>query len=483
MDPDTIVLRSAGIDIGSATSHLVVSAITLKRLGRAHSSRYVTVKRLVDYESPVIFTPYSHEDAIDAEQLITLIGEWLREARNGRREIDTGVVLLTGEAVRKKNAHAIAERITEVAGDFVCAAAGDLFEAQMAAWGSGTVSLSVDEGTMMNVDVGGGTTKVAVAVNGEVVARCVFRVGARAVVVDEQGQVCRLEPSGAIACKALGLPAHLGARLPADARERIATWMIDRLDEYLFNEPMPEAARALVITPALQLPAEIDGVVFSSGVAEHIYEREQRDFGDLGRQLAAAIHAKAQGSKWPWKWFTNSAPIRATVLGISQQTVEVSGDTVYIGKDVRLPVKNRRIVNVDLRDVDPSAIVPEMEAASGESHMTSLDGGLAWNVRCEGRREFSYMRQLAHGLGIGARQLDTGPSVIILSEDVALTIGRLIGSELGIKADVVVVDGLASTGDFIDIGRYQVNSGTLPVVLKSFLFDEPQAVVAVDGRG
>lgn len=122
LPPDTIVLVSAGIDIGTATSQLLVSRIVLKRLGRAHSSRYIVASREAVFESPVVFTPYLDLYTIDSETLVATITKWLEDASSAG-EIESGVVLLTGEAVRRTNAEAIANRISRLAGDFVCAAA------------------------------------------------------------------------------------------------------------------------------------------------------------------------------------------------------------------------------------------------------------------------------------------------------------------------------------------------------------------------
>ena len=125
MPPDTIVLLSAGSDIGTATSQMLVSRIVLKRLGRAHSSRYIVDSREAVFDSPVVFTPYLDDVTIDSDALTGTIAGWLVAAAP-EGAIESGVVLLTGEAVRRKNAEAIASRIGHLAGDFVCAAAGDL---------------------------------------------------------------------------------------------------------------------------------------------------------------------------------------------------------------------------------------------------------------------------------------------------------------------------------------------------------------------
>ena len=85
-------------------------------------------------------------------------------------DIDTGAVILTGEALKRDNARAIADLFAEESGKFVCASAGHNMEALMAANGSGAVALSrQDHQTILNIDTGGGTIKLGLC-HGEVIA-------------------------------------------------------------------------------------------------------------------------------------------------------------------------------------------------------------------------------------------------------------------------------------------------------------------------
>jgi hypothetical protein len=62
--------------------------------------------------------------------------------------VDTGVVILTGEALRRRNAERIASVVAERAGDLVCATAGHHMEAMLAAYGSGAVLASYAGGSL-----------------------------------------------------------------------------------------------------------------------------------------------------------------------------------------------------------------------------------------------------------------------------------------------------------------------------------------------
>src|SRR5690242_221033 len=154
VDEDEIVVLSAGVDIGSSTSHLVFSRIVLERL----DSRYVVSARETFHASDILLTPYSSGEDIDAQALGAFIDRQFRQANLEPDEIDTGALILTGVAARRRNARRVAELFARQAGKMVAVSAGDSLETIMAAHGSGAVARSIrDNATVMNVDVGGGT--------------------------------------------------------------------------------------------------------------------------------------------------------------------------------------------------------------------------------------------------------------------------------------------------------------------------------------
>lgn len=471
--PDTIVLRSAGIDIGSATTHLVTSRITMKRLGRSHSSRYVIVDRQLEYMSPIVFTPYVDREMIDADQLMNQLSEWISSDEYAEDSIDTGVVMLTGEAARRRNARQITDRVSRLAGDFVCAAAGDLFEVDMAAHGSGAVALSETEGKVLNIDIGGGTTKVSVCEDGEIISRGVFRVGARDIVVDGDGRVNRIESPGELAAKAISVDMALGEEIEPEGRRQVAHWLVDRFDEFLRGHSSEPETAELTIIPMADLPDDISRLVFSSGVGEYIYGREEENFGDLAVWIAEAVQDKCDDGIWPWEWHVpESSPIRATVTGIAEQTVEMSGDTIYVGSPDVLPMRNREVRQLDIASVDNAPdIVQAMKEVIANESLTSAEGGIVWDVRCGTNREYKYLAELARGLGEGGSGLGEGTLGLILNQDIAMLVGRLIAEELEVTKDVVVLDGVSLQDiHFVDFGRFREESNTVPVVLKSLVF-------------
>ncbi|HXF53425.1 MAG TPA: ethanolamine ammonia-lyase reactivating factor EutA, partial [Hyphomicrobiaceae bacterium] len=122
---DEIRLTSVGVDIGSSTSHLVFSRLLLERL----DNRYVVTEREVFHESAVLLTPYAGDQTIDALKLGAFLEAEYNAAGVDPSAVDTGALILTGVAVRRRNARAIGELFAAEIGKFVAVSAGDALEA------------------------------------------------------------------------------------------------------------------------------------------------------------------------------------------------------------------------------------------------------------------------------------------------------------------------------------------------------------------
>src|SRR3954471_38827 len=223
---DEIVVLSVGVDIGSSTSHLVFSRIVLERLDSPH----VGSGRETFYASDILLTPYSAENTIDAEALGAFIAKEYADAKVDPDEIDTGALILTGVAVQRTNARAIGDLFAKQAGKLVAVSAGDSLETVMAAYGSGAAARSIrDECVVMNVDVGGGTSKIAVCAEGKVVDVAAVDVGARLVCLESDGKIVRVEEAGRRYGEELGLELKIGEMLTLEQGRAIAGLMADKL--------------------------------------------------------------------------------------------------------------------------------------------------------------------------------------------------------------------------------------------------------------
>ncbi|MBO0757787.1 MAG: ethanolamine ammonia-lyase reactivating factor EutA, partial [Bradyrhizobiaceae bacterium] len=282
---DHVSLNTVGIDVGSSGTQVIFSRINLRRLGEDLSSRFFVVSRETLFQSPVSLTPYQSEERIDEVGLGTIIDEAYAAARVLPNDVDTGVVILTGEALRRENAQAIADVIAQLGGDFVCATAGHHMESMLAAYGSGAARISSDQGKrILNIDIGGGTTKIAVVDKGRVVSTAAIHIGGRLQVVDASDVIIRLDPAGKHHAECAGFSWQRGDIAEPRARDVVADNMARRLLAAL-TSPLQRSVAQLYLTDPITDLGRIDGVMFSGGVAEYIYQREDRDFGDMGRRL------------------------------------------------------------------------------------------------------------------------------------------------------------------------------------------------------
>jgi ethanolamine utilization protein EutA len=477
---DHVTLVSVGIDIGSAGTQVIFSRINLRRLGEELSSRYVVVSRETLYQSPVALTPYRSEELIDDAALGAIIDAAYHAAGLDPAGIDTGAVILTGEALRRENAAAIAGILSEQGGDFVCAAAGHHMEALLAAYGSGAARVSHDEGKrILNIDIGGGTTKLAIVEHGRVVATAAVHIGGRLQVVDDAGRIVRLDPAGKYHAATAGFSWNRGDVATADALDQVAETMAGALVTAIATRPLPHAIEHLYLTDPIADLGRIDGVMFSGGVSEYVYGREDRDFGDMGRRLGAAMRARLQAGALPWPLLPAGECIRATALGASEYSVQLSGNTSYISAPgTLLPRRNLQVLQPQFACHD--VIDPDALAAAIRAHFAAFDLAegqaevalaLRWQGAPSHERLFSFAQGIARGLANTVAQ--RRPLYVMLDGDVAQTLGAILREELEVMSDILVIDGVTLWDfDYIDLGRIRLPSRTVPVTIKSLVFSE-----------
>jgi ethanolamine utilization protein EutA len=469
-----------GIDIGSAGTQVIFSRVQLRRLSEELTSRYFVVARETLHQSPVVLTPYLNEERIDDQGIGTIIDQAYQTADVHPDDIDTGAVILTGEALRRENAQAIAEVLADVGGEFVCATAGHHMEAMLAAFGSGAAKTGHDRSLpLINIDIGGGTTKLAlVNKSGQVEQTAALHIGGRLAVVDEEGRLTRLDPAGKRLAALAGCDWNLGDTVSESELARVTAWMADALIAALTQEaPSPEVESLWLTDPLRASRAGIKGAMFSGGVGEYVYGREERDFGDLGRRLGHAIGARLEAGQLSFPLLPAGECIRATALGASEYSVQLSGNTVYVSspRDL-LPRKNLQVIRprVTLDDtVDPAAVTAAIRHHFEQFDLAEGDTEIAIAFRWKGAPSHPRLAAFARGIYDAVpRTRATGkPLFIILDGDVAQTLGAILKDELGVESEVLVLDGISLWDfDYIDLGRVRMPSFTVPVTIKSLVF-------------
>jgi len=477
---DNVTLTSVGIDIGSAGTQVIFSKVHLRRLSEELTSRYYVVGRETLFRSPVTLTPYQSEERIDDGKLRAIIDEAYKSASIAAKDIDTGVVILTGEALRRENAQAIAGLLAEQGGDFVCATAGHHMEAMLAAYGSGAaLASSAQQNRILNIDIGGGTTKLALVENGRVIATAAIHIGGRLQVVDETGRIVRLDPAGQHHAALAGFRWRKGDIADPAAMDKVAEYMADALIAAIRMRPLPPPLAALYLTEPIAELGRIDGIMLSGGVGEYVYRREHRDFGDMGRRLGHALRRRIDAGVLPWPLLPAGECIRATALGASEYSVQLSGNTSTItDPGALLPRRNLQVLQPSFvceETIDPDKLAAAIQAHFTAFDLTEGDAEVALALRWLGPPSHGRIFAFAQGIvrGMPRTIARNKPLYIMLDGDVAHTLGAILREELDVKSEILAIDGVVLWDfDYIDLGRIRLPSMTVPVTIKSLVFNE-----------
>jgi ethanolamine utilization protein EutA len=313
-----------------------------------------------------------------------------------------------------------------------------------------------------------------------VVATAAVHIGGRLQVVDDEHRITRLDPAGRRHAARAGLDRSLGDRMTPEEVDTVAASMADAMVAVLTADPdapLPDAVAELYLTEPLGPLGAVDGVMFSGGVAEYVYDRESRTFGDLGAPLGRALRARVDAGALPFALLPAGECIRATALGASEYSVQLSGNTGWISDpDALLPRRNLQVVKPVYElgeevssDAVAGAIRRHLVALDTEHHDDDVALALTWT----GLPAYRRLHAFAVGVrdGLADRIADGRPVYVMLDGDVAMTLGRLLRDEVGLTNDLLVVDGLSLRDfDYIDIGRVRHPSRTVPVTIKSLLF-------------
>lgn len=460
-------LTSVGIDIGSSTSHLMFSQLLIG-YPSVLQRKPLVLERNVIARSPILLTPFSGDWNIEARPLRELVDDTFREAGLSRDSIDTGAVIITGEAARRDNAAKIAELFADEAGRFVCATAGPTLETIMAAHGSGAVLQSREQGlTLLNIDVGGGTTKISLIEEGRIRATSAVNIGARLVAHNGSNEIIRLEKAGRRFLGDLGESLDIGANLSEEIRARLAGKMAQVLFDAVTTGRQPWN-EFYVTSRWGQIPA-VDGILFSGGVSEYIYSREARSFGDLGPYLGRAIRAESE--KRGFNILEAGEGIRATVIGASQYTVQLSGETIFIPPSMTLPVRNLRVFVVQSDWEGPVAERVEQFVIKvlGERDVEVRGAPFALAFSTPAFVGYGAVQDMAKGIDSAFTKLahDDRPVALVFGQNV----GQVVGGMLSAKWNMPCIDEVSlSELDFIDVGEVVEGEGFVPVVIKSLAF-------------
>ena len=487
---DNVEFTTVGVDVGSSTSHLMFARVHLQRLSEALSSRFVVVGRENLWRSPILLTPYRPDYTIDAGELGTFVDAAYTSANLKRDDIDSGAVILTGEALKRDNARAIADLFAAESGKFVCASAGHNMEALMAAHGSGAVELSRKEHkTFLNIDIGGGTTKFALVHSGQLMESAAIAVGGRLIAFGDNGEIIRIEGPAERLAEDAGVSLELGGHLSDADRRHLVETMTGVLLRVIRNEAADDLLRDLTLTPALPDDAKIDAVTFSGGVSEYIFGRETIDHGDLGGDIAVELSQALKDKRIPYPVYDPGQGIRATVIGASQFTVQVSGNTIHVSRPEALPLRNVPVIRLNqslAADIEPGTVETNIAKALARFDIDERQTTIALAFTWEGPPAHERLHALAEGIcrGLPKTVADGRTLILVMEGDIANILGVLLRRELDVGGDIISLDGVQlQEFDYIDIGELVQPADVAPLIIKSLLFTSDSENRHTHGHG
>ena len=483
-------LLSVGIDIGTSTTQLVISRLTLEnRAGPFSVPRIAIGEKEVLYRSAIHFTPLLSETEIDAEGVRDIVAEEYRKSGFRQADISTGAVIITGETARKENARQVLAALSDFAGDFVVATAGPDLESILAARGAGIDEYSKEHHKkILHFDIGGGTSNLALYDSGTPVATGCLDVGGRLVKIERE-RVTYVSPA----------LERLGAAVPGVPIPRVG----DRAEESSLRPAVSALTGALEqaaglaaadgLLPALMTrdtswtpPEGVDGVSFSGGVADCIWSPPEDAFayGDMGVLLGRAIAASPAFQRAGI--VRGAETIRATVVGAGSHSTQVSGSTIFY-RNVEFPLKNLPVLRLT-----------EDEERSGDALASALRDKAGWfadqggmtqialSLRGEPNPAYGRIRDLARGIQSGMEPLlERGMfPVIAVERDMAKVLGQTLWPMLGAEGALLCLDGVsAGSGDYLDIGAPVAGGAVLPVVVKTLAFQSREATNSSQQQG
>ncbi|MHA2025752.1 MAG: ethanolamine ammonia-lyase reactivating factor EutA [Candidatus Thorarchaeota archaeon] len=469
-------ILSVGIDVGSSTSHLIFSRLTLKREVSFFnmSNRFVMVDREIIYESPIIFTPLLDRHNIDIEAVVKFCQDEYKKAGLTSEDVDTGAVIVTGETAKKKNADEIVRRLSTESGKFVSAAAGVNLESLLGAMGSGIVTQSgLRQKNILHVDVGGGTSNLAIASMGQVLSTSCINVGGRLLGIDDEFKIWRIDGPTEFLMKELGMSYKIGDIIPEVDARTIAHEYAKALVEVMTGPTKSTIAKELMMADDLDFSIPIDEVSFSGGVAEMIYGGEGK-YDDIGIYLAEELWSQIE--KQGFTIVEPESKIRATVIGAGSFSLSVSGSTTFHYPDIELPMDNVPVIPVHMRNEEfkEEWFVKEVRRAFTTFDMVEGEDLVALYFKATPHHEDRF-RVIAKALekALPKSVENKKPIIVIFALDFAKMLGISIRDETKIQSNLLCLDELEmEAGDWIDIGSPLKETNAFPVTVKSLVFNE-----------
>ncbi|KAB7706659.1 ethanolamine utilization protein [Bacillus aerolatus] len=469
-------LLSAGIDIGTSTTKLVISQFSLMNMaGDTHVPRIEITDKEILYRSPIYRTPLVSPTVIDLKAVDQIVKNEYAKAGIEPGQIKTGAVIITGETATKQNAAEMVHHLSDAAGEFLVATAGPDLEGIIAAKGSGAYEYAKKTGKVTaNIDIGGGTANIAVYESSRLAGTCTLHIGGR-LIEFEAGKVKSISSPVQKLINQEGWTLQTGDSSDHPDIQKVTSWMAELIVKVLRKQTSPRD-QVLILGHEPQWDADIEVIVVSGGVSECMYQFEDPAaspamYDDIGVILARSIQ-QAAGLQW-YEWRRPDETVRATVLGAGTQTTNISGATIQV-ESSELPQKNLPVFEVSFEQ-DVAVGLRKLQGST-EAAVAMYDPGkegqnFVWYLTDMPYLKFKDIQSIAGAL-LACQELkpdSSQPLIIVLQSDHAKVLGQTLQA-LKPAQSILCVDQIeVEHGDYMDIGQ-MLQSGVVPVVIKTLTF-------------
>lgn len=461
-------ILSAGIDVGTSTTQIIFSRMTIQNTGGFGSvPKIEIVDKEIIHESEIYFTPLLSENEIDGDKVSDIVMSEYKKANLTPDMLTTGAVIITGESSRKSNARSVTEALSETAGNFVVATAGPDLESVLAGKGSGAARLSEETGkTVANFDIGGGTTNICLFRDGAAIDTACLDIGGRLIKVDKSGRVTYIAQKLKKLADMSGISVPIGDILTPETAENICREMTEVIEQSAGLRKPDSRLELMITNHGMKSGIVPDIITFSGGVADCMgYSGEKQfPYGDIGVFLGHAVAASPLLTERMSE--TAEETIRATVIGAGNFSMEVSGSTIEYTFG-SLPIKSIPVSRIKLETSEdiPSAGEQIRKGLSRyENRLTAIS---MKGLPCPSFKEIEAM---ADAVCAGAEGSDQSVLIIITEADIGKALGQALKRRIK-NRDFICVDGIScSDGDFIDIGEPLAHGKVLPVIVKTLIF-------------
>lgn len=446
-----------GLDFGSTTSCAIAASASISS-GATPFKTLTNIK--IEHLCDPVLTPFTGQ-SINTSKISALIEHWLKQSDIKLDNIFSGGSMITGLAAQADNAQALTRIITNIVGESVIATADDpCLESWLAFKGScAALSRYHTDAPIINLDIGGGTTNIALGVNGDVLQTGCYFIGARHFqFVVGSYKITAMSRYGEALLEALTIKKIVGETFNADEVAKIMAFYVRTLEAIVQADT--DYLSKKIAKKHTQISINLDSntrpkLTFSGGVGELIYKISANEllptttiYGDFGIDLAQVISRSSVLSA-NLKTHIPEHKGRATVVGLTLHSTEISGNSIYLPNPNCLPLRNVPIV---------AKLVCDLSTAQWQSAFAlaaNCPQGACIQISASNQLEQirSLAMQIRHTLQANIHGA-LRPLILLIDSNIGKALGNYICDWGQLDYNLMVIDEVAlRDAQFVNIGR------------------------------